>query len=65
MIHKVSSSRYGVIVPHCRPNAKRKKKKKRGPVWSGQEEPETLEFVTLGKVATSLEAQFPDLQNWG
>ena len=28
MIPKVSSSRYGVIVPHCRPNAKRKKKKK-------------------------------------
>lgn len=61
MIPKVSSSRYGVIVPHCRPNAKRKKKK--GPVWSGQEEPETLGYVTFGKVATSLEAQFPDLQN--
>lgn len=39
------------------------KKKKRGPVWSGQEEPETLGYVTFGKVATSLEAQFPDLQN--
>lgn len=63
MILKVSSSMYGVIVPHCRPNAKRKKKKKKEPVWCGQEEPETLGYVTLGKVATSLEAQFPDLQN--
>ena len=39
------------------------KKKGGGPVWSGQEEPETLGYVTFGKVATSLEAQFPDLQN--